>query len=73
VYFQLQDGRHNICGDEELKKYITSYYKNLFGQPHESLIRLDETRRDDIPQVTKEENRLLVENFSEEEVKKVMF
>jgi hypothetical protein len=71
--FQLQDGSHNICGDEELKKYITSYYKNLFGPPHESLIRLDETRRDDISQVTEEENRLLVENFSEEEVKKVMF
>jgi hypothetical protein len=73
VYFQLQDGRHNICGDEELKKYITSYYKNLFGPPQESLIRLDETRRDDIPQVTEEENRLLVENFSEEEVKKAVF
>jgi hypothetical protein len=49
VYFQLQDGSHNICGDEELKKYITSFYKNLFGPPQESSIRLDEMRRDDIP------------------------
>jgi hypothetical protein len=31
--FQLQDGSHNICGDTELKKYITSYYKSLFRSP----------------------------------------
>jgi hypothetical protein len=68
--FQLQDGSHNICGNVELKKYITSHYKNLFGLPQESSITLDETRRDDILQVTEEENRLLVENFLEEEVKK---
>jgi hypothetical protein len=71
--FQLQDGSHNIGGDEELKKNITSYCKNLFGPPQESLIRLDETHRDDIPQVTEEENKLIVENFSEEEVKKAVF
>jgi hypothetical protein len=68
--FQLQDGSHNICGDPELKKYISSYYKVLFGSPEENSIRMDERRRDDIPQVTKEENRVLVENFSEEGVKK---
>jgi hypothetical protein len=69
AFFQLQDGSHNICGDEELKDYITLFYKILFGPPHESFITLDETRRDDILQVTDEENRLLVK-FSEEELKK---
>jgi hypothetical protein len=31
--YQVQDGSHNISGDTELKKYITSYYKGMFGPP----------------------------------------
>jgi hypothetical protein len=49
----------------ELKKYITSYYKSLFGAPQENSITLDEERRDDIPQVSEEENMVLMANFSE--------
>jgi hypothetical protein len=64
---------HNICGDAELKRYITSYYKSLFRSPQDSSVRLDEERREDIPQVSEEENRLLVANFEEEEVKKAVF
>jgi hypothetical protein len=71
--FQLQGGSSIISGDNELKKYITSYYKNLFGPPQESSMRLDERRRDDIPQVTEEENGFLVQDFSEEEVKRAVF
>jgi hypothetical protein len=71
--FQLQDGSHNICADVELKRYITSYYKNLFGPPQDSSVRLDEGRRDDIPQVSEEEKRLLVADFEEEKVKRVVF
>jgi hypothetical protein len=41
----------------------------LFGLPEESTIRMDERRREDIPQVAEEENRVLVENSSEAEVK----
>jgi hypothetical protein len=50
--FQLEDGGRRISGDDELKKYITSYYKGLFSLPNDSSVRLDESRRDDIPQVT---------------------
>jgi hypothetical protein len=64
---------HNICRDAELKRYITSYYKSLFGTPQDSLDRLDEGHRDDIPQVSEEENRLLVTDFEEEEVKTAVF
>jgi hypothetical protein len=71
--YQLQDGSHNISGDTELKKYITSYYKGLFGPPQENSISLDESQRDDIPQMTYEENRLLVVDFTEEELKKTLF
>jgi hypothetical protein len=54
----------------ELKKYITSYYKSLFRTPQENSITLDEERRDDIPQVSEEENMVLMANFSEQKVKK---
>jgi hypothetical protein len=50
--FQLQDGSRNITEDNKLKKCITSYYKNLFGPPQDNTMRIDERRRDDIPQVT---------------------
>ena len=40
---------HIIRGDEELKKYITTYYKGLFGPPDNNDFNLDETRIDDIP------------------------
>jgi hypothetical protein len=36
-------------------------------------MRLDESRRDDIPQVTAEENDILLKRFSEEDVKKAVF
>jgi hypothetical protein len=36
-------------------------------------MRLDEGRRNDIPQVTVEENDILVESFSKEEVKRAVF
>jgi hypothetical protein len=45
----------------------------MFGPPQDNDMRLDERRRDDIPQVTEEENGLLVESFSAEEVKRAVF
>jgi hypothetical protein len=71
--FQLQKGTNIINGDEEFKKHITSYYKGLFGRLEESSITLDSGHSDDIPQVRVEENHILVEEFTEEEVKKAVF
>lgn len=48
--FQLQDGDQIIKGDEALTKYITFYYKGLFGLPD------DVSLTHDIPQVTQMEN-----------------
>jgi hypothetical protein len=45
----------------------------LFGPPNDSSIRLDTSRRDDIRQVTDEENMILVEEFTEEEAKKALY
>jgi hypothetical protein len=62
-----------IEGHEQLKSYITNYYKGLFGTSEESSFTLDETQTDDIPQVSEEENGLLTAPYSEEEVQKAIF
>ena len=54
--FQLEQEEGIVCGDAELKKYITKYYKSLFGPPDISLLSMDESRREDIPQVSEKEN-----------------
>jgi hypothetical protein len=54
--FQLQDEDKVIEGDIALKKHITSYYKELFGLLKPNSFSLDESRVDDIVQVSREEN-----------------
>jgi hypothetical protein len=56
-----------------LKKHITTYYKGLFGKPEESSISLEAGRTEDIPQVTLEENQILVEEFMVDEVRRAVF
>jgi hypothetical protein len=58
---------------DNIKSYITNYYKNLFGAPEEGNFSLDETLTDDIPQVSSEENDLLKAEHSEDEVRKAIF
>jgi hypothetical protein len=70
---QLQDEDKIIEGDEAIKKYITTYYKGLFGSPSENNFRLDESIKVDIPQVTERENKILIQPFTEEEVKGTIF
>ena len=41
--FRLEQEGGVIVGDIELKKYVTNYYKNLFGQPDENDISLVES------------------------------
>lgn len=53
----------------QLKKYITNYYKDLFGSPKENNFSMNESEKEGIPQVSYEENELLTKSFSEEEVK----
>jgi hypothetical protein len=49
-----------IEGHEELNLYITNYYKGVFGDPEEGNFLMDESRTNDIPQVSDEENNLLM-------------
>ena len=71
--FQLEDGDRIISGDVELKKYITTYYKQLCGPSEVCNVHLDETRREDIPQVSPEENEILIQQFQEIEVREAIF
>ena len=71
--YKLQDGNHIISGDDELKKYITTYYKGLFGAPDNNNFNLDVTRTYDIPQVTNVENEILSSEFTEVEVRDTIF
>jgi hypothetical protein len=63
---QLEQEEGIIVGDTNLKDYITNYYKQLFGPHLQNSFSLDETLRHDIPQVSAEENKVLVAPFSEE-------
>jgi hypothetical protein len=40
--YKLEDGGNTIQGDANLKRYITKYYKGLFGKPDDITFSLDE-------------------------------
>ena len=71
--YRLEQEEGIIEGEEELEKYVTKYYKNLFVKSERNNISLDETRKEDIIQVQEEENRILVEEFTEKEVRDAVF
>lgn len=69
----LDQDEGKIEGNIALKSYITKFYKNLFGPPEDTSITLDESRIEDIPQVTNEENEFLTAPFSEDEIRGAVF
>jgi hypothetical protein len=71
--FQLEQEEGIVVGEEKLKSYITAYYKKLFGASEKNNFSLVETYRDDIPQVSREENDILTSIFTEQEVKAAVF
>jgi hypothetical protein len=66
--FQLEQEEGTIVGQENLKVYISEYYKNLFGAPSPNLFAMRESDKADIPQLSDEENKILIANFTEQEV-----
>jgi hypothetical protein len=66
--FQLEQDEGTIVGEENIRVYISEYYKNLFGPPVDNSFTLVESENSDIPQVSPEENSILIADFSEEEV-----
>ena len=66
--FQLEQDEGTIIGEENLRNYITEYYKILFGDSIPNNISLNEGLIYDIPQLTNEENRILTTDFLVKEV-----
>jgi hypothetical protein len=71
--FQLQEGNHVIKGDEQLKTYITEYYKKPIWATKRGRCPPKRYRRDDIIQVSDEDNENLTAEFTEKEVKETIF
>jgi hypothetical protein len=63
--FQLEQDEETIVGQENLKVYITEYYKNLFGAPVPNHFSMSESDKADIPQLSEEENKILTADFTE--------
>jgi hypothetical protein len=70
--FKLEEGDQIIKGEEELQTYITEYYKGLFGPSNCEHIVVDENLRNDIPQISDEDNEKLIEPFTEKELKEAI-
>ncbi|XP_073355099.1 uncharacterized protein [Aegilops tauschii subsp. strangulata] len=66
--FQLEQDEGTILGQDNLKTYITEYYRQLFGPPEDNCVSLDESRTEDVPQLSAIDNDILVAAFSEKEV-----
>jgi len=71
--YKLENDQGTLVGDTCLNSHITNYYKNLFGQPEHSEITLVEDHISDIPQVSQEENDILISPFTESEVRDAIF
>jgi hypothetical protein len=71
--YQLEQEGGVIEGQENLKIFITKYYKDLFVSSQRNTFSLDESQTDDIPQINEEENKLLTETFTEKEVREAIF
>ena len=56
--FQLEQDEGTIIGQENIKNYITVFYKSLFGKPDTNHVSLVETYTHDIPQISSEENEI---------------
>jgi len=54
IIYSLEHEDGKIEGQANLKAYITRFYKELFGEPEESMLSLDEEGTQDIVQVSQE-------------------
>src|SRR3954463_335775 len=61
---QLEQDEGTVVGHENLKLYISNYYKQIFGAPEENFVSLDESATGDIPQLNVEENEIISAPFT---------
>jgi hypothetical protein len=60
---ELEEG--TIVGQDNLKTYISEYYKNLFRDPTPNNSRMIESENNDIPKLYDDENGILTVTFIE--------
>jgi len=70
---QLEQEGRVIEGHENLKVFITKYYKELFGSSQRNDFSLHESQTEGIPQISEDENKFLIEEFTEKEVREAVF
>jgi hypothetical protein len=70
--YRLEDDQGVVVSVDRLKSHITNYYKTLFGTPEQMEVALMEDQILDIPQVTPEENDILIVDFTEYEVREAI-
>jgi mannosylglycoprotein endo-beta-mannosidase len=73
LIYRLEDDNGVVVNSDHLKCHITNYYKTLFGIPEQTEITLMEDQIHDIPQVSDEENEILIADFIENEVREAVF
>jgi mannosylglycoprotein endo-beta-mannosidase len=73
IYRLEDDNVVVVVSFDRLKSHITNYYKNLFGIPEQTEIALLQDQIHDIPQVSDEENEVLIAEFTENEVREAIF
>jgi hypothetical protein len=66
--FQLEQEEGTIIGQDNLKTYISEYYKNLFGPPPPSTCVMNESITHDFKKISSEENAILTVEFNENEI-----
>ena len=71
--FSLDNDGVKIEGQNNLKNYIMQFYKELFGPSKDNHFAFDESRIDDIPQVSQSENKFLTASFTEKEIRDAIF
>jgi mannosylglycoprotein endo-beta-mannosidase len=73
LIYRLGDDNGVAVSSDRLKCHITNYYNNLFGIPEQTGVTLMEDQIHDIPQVSDEENEILIADFTENEVRQAVF
>jgi hypothetical protein len=63
--YQLEQDEKTILGEENLKVFITEYYKKLFGAPTKNNFSMREDVISDIPQLSSQENNILIADLAD--------
>jgi hypothetical protein len=71
--FRLEQDHGVVEGAEALNQFITDFYKKLFSSATRGELSLDESRKEDIPQVSTEENEMLTAKFTKKEIREAIF